>query len=216
MHRKPTLLAGATLAALAIAGPAAAHTPSVSVACEIPADGGPGVPAATYTYRDFGASPVTATETTTAAGVATTGTYTFTRNGQHVVTLAPRYGRFVLSGASSSVQDGRTWRASATAEVDCGTEPAPPPFSPPVTPPEQPATPQALPAPRPAEPPVVTPGVPEPMPRKRATPKPKPRKVTCAWLNAHRAGPKAYTARGWYFRCRTPRAHIVYRVPVTG
>lgn len=89
------------------------------------------------------------------------------------------------------------------------------PAAPPVveTPPVEPALegPPSV-APAPSPPVVVTPGAVEPQPRKRVT----PRRVTCMWLNRVKAGPREYTKRGWYWRCKAPVARKVPFPGVTG
>lgn len=169
MHRKLTLVAGATIAAAALALPALASAHHATIACD---QAHPGQYVVTPDYLHL--NPVT--------------------------TFGPTSATVVWSD-----------RFTVTLPYPTGCV-APPPVVPPAPEPAPPAppapTPQAV-----AAPPVLTPGQPEPMPRKKAAPRPR---VTCAWLNAHHAGPRAYTARGWYFRCKAPVPRRLYRVPVTG
>lgn len=78
--------------------------------------------------------------------------------------------------------------------------------------PQQPDAPQAVSAPPVDAPQVITPGRPEPGIRKKAT----PRKVTCKWLRAHKAGKWSYIRRGFYPGCRAPKPRIMRRIAVTG
>jgi len=105
---------------------------------------------------------------------------------------------------------------AATAVVDCPVPPPPP--APPVQPP---VAPPAVVTPPPV-PPVVEPHPPKvrTVPRscadlrrakaghkwlvKLGCVKPRPKRITCAYLDRVKAGPREYTKRGWYFRCEAP------------
>lgn len=155
-HRT-AILAGATLAALALPTVAQAH--DATIACDT-ANPGRYIVQPDYLWLD----PVT----------------TFTPTGAVV-----------------------TWRDGYVVRLPLPAGCVPPP-PPPVVPPAPPVVPEAPVVPvvgAPPAPPVVTPGEPEPMPRKRVTPR-KPVRVTCALLNARRAGVLEYTRRGWTYRCR--------------
>lgn len=97
---------------------------------------------------------------------------------------------------------------------DCIGEPpeAPPTPAPTPTPPE--VTPPATPAPPAAPPRVTTPTIILPRPDRPTV----RRFTTCRSFRAAypKAGPKRYTARGWYNRCNVPRSRVVSRVAVTG
>lgn len=65
----------------------------------------------------------------------------------------------------------------------------------------------------------VTPTPVKPTPRKRKPPvtRKPPRKITCGYLKLIGAGPREYTKRGWYYKCRIPVSRPpAGGVPVTG
>lgn len=125
-------------------------------------------------------------------------------------------GNAVVDGYIEWTQNGRLVSSRVISQFvgPCNVAPTPTPAPTPVTPE---VTPQPVPTPvvnLPEFLPTFTPGPDHPPTIKRV-----PRKVTCKQFRARypKAGPRAYTKRGWYPRCKPmPKSQIRRNVAVAG